>query len=295
MRYSIRRFSKDRSGGSTGERIGAATKVIGLGTAATLGTGAAIGKGVSAYLGNKSRGLNYDLFDSFMNKGLPEANNRLLETGAKKAALEGSQGLANHMVKRAGKGALIAGGIGLGGMLAQRYFRSKKNQRSFSTIGKLLRRTLAGATKSPGAAAGAVAGAGGSVVGTAVNPALAALPWISGSTAVGQTLNKALPRRVRLGLEKTSRRMRVNPEDYKAAGLPVPRASRVAHNLERWVDNSRVGRFFNPRLKILQESKAAKKLKKTTEKVHKQIGNVSSGLQRGLSEFPTTGMAVTHL
>jgi len=296
MRYSIRRFSRDRSSGSTGERIGAATKVIGLGTAATLGTGAAIGKGVSAYLGNKSRGLNYDLFDSFMNKGLPEANNRLLETGAKKAALEGSQGLANHMVKRAGKGALIAGGIGLGGMLAQRYFRNKKNQRSFSTLGKLLRRGLAGATKSPGAAAGAVAGAGGSVVGTAIHPGLAALPWVSGSTAVGQTLNKTLlPRKWRLGLEKTSRQMRVNPENYEAAGLPVPKASRVAYNLERWVDKSRVGRFFNPRLKILQESKAAKKLKKTTEKVHKQIGNVSSGLQRGLSEFPTTGMAVTHL
>lgn len=88
--------------------------------------------------------------------------------------------------------------------------------------------------------------------------------------------------------------MRVNPENYEAAGLPVPKASRVAANLERWVDKSRVGRFFNPRLKILQESKAAKKLTETTRKVHKQIGSVSSGFQRGLS-VPTTGMAVTPL
>lgn len=172
----------------------------------------------------------------------------------------------------------------------------KYSIRRFSTVGKLLRKGLAGATKSPGAAAGAVAGAGGSVVATAVNPGWAAFPSVSVSTAFGRKFGDAfLPRRVRLRLAKTSRQMMSDPKNYKAAGLPVPGASRFAHNLEERVDKSWVGRFFNPRLKILQKSEAAKKLKKTTEKVHKQIGNVSSGFQRGLSRFPTTGTVVTHL
>lgn len=165
--------------------------------------------------------------------------------------------------------------------------------RRFSTVGKLLRSGLARATKSPGAAAGAVAGAGGSVVLTTINPGLAAFPTVSTSTAVGKAI--PLPREVRLWLAKKSRQMMSDPESYRAAGLPVPWASEFASRIEGGVDKSRFGRFFNPRLKTLQESEAVKKLKKTTKKVHKQAEKVSSGIQNGLSKFPTTGTAATSL
>ena len=193
MKYLTRRFSEDRSRGSTGERIGAATKVVGLGTAATLGAGYGISKGVSAYLGNKSRNLNYDLLDSVMNKGASGANNKLLETGVKKAALEGSQGIANHFAKKAGKGALIAGGIGLGGMLAQRYYRKKKNQRNFAaTFGRTARHALSRIVESPGTVVGAGAGASGMATASIANPALAAAPWITTGTGIGSTLDKLI-------------------------------------------------------------------------------------------------------
>ena len=165
--------------------------------------------------------------------------------------------------------------------------------RRFSTVGKLLRSGLARATKSPGAAAGAVAGAGGSVVLTTINPGLAAFPTVSTSTAVGKAI--PLPREVRLWLAKKSRQMMSDPESYRAAGLQVPWASEFASKLERGIDGSRVGQLLNPRLRTLQGSKAVKKLEETTKKVHRRVEKVSSGIQSGLSKFPTTGTTVTSL
>ena len=293
MKYLTRRFSEDRSRGSTGERIGAATKVVGLGTAATLGAGYGISKGASAYLGNKSRNLNYDLLDSFMNKGVPGANNKLLETGAKKAALEGSQGIANHLAKKAGKGALIAGGIGLGGMLAQKYYRKKKNQRNFAvTVGRFARKLTANTVKSPGAAGGALLGASGLGASSVfVSPVMASFPWITSGTTVGHGLNRLLPRRWRLGLEKTSRRIKANPEAYKEAGLPVPRASRVGSRIERTLDGSWLGKWLNPRFEKTQDQghKVIKKLKSTKKRL---ADTISSGLissSERLAELPTVG------
>ena len=85
-------------------------------------------------------------------------------------------------------------------------------------------------------------------LGTKGKIGLAAFPSVSVLTAFGRKFGDAfLPRRVRLRLAKTSRQMMSDPKNYEAAGLPVPGASRFAHNLEEWVDKkSWVGRFFNP-------------------------------------------------
>ena len=292
MKYLTRRFSEDRSRGSTGERIGAATKVVGLGTAATLGAGYGISKGASAYLGNKSRNLNYDLLDSFMNKGVPGANNKLLETGAKKAALEGSQGIANHLAKKAGKGALIAGGIGLGGMLAQKYYRKKKNQRNFAaTVGKLARKAIAGVTESPGAGIGAISGTSG-LIGTSImaGPTMAAFPWVTTGVSVGHGINKLLlPKRVRLGLAKKARQIKADPKDYEAAGLPVPRASRIGSRVEHILDDSWLGARINSYINRVRKNKVTKKLKTAKKQVKDAVSSSFRTASEGLAKLPATG------